>query len=107
MARDLRRHMSDSADSFGKRVLKCVDEMGHLWLPLQRRYDAVVVVSAMADHVGTALRILLRRKACDASDARRLIERIESRAFWRSRQGDSLAKGYCGARGPGSLPDKP
>jgi hypothetical protein len=102
--------MSDSAESFGKSVLKCVDEMGRLWPALRRRYDAAVVVSAMADHVGMALSILLRRKACDPDDARRLIERIESRAFWRSRRDDPTAIRHPGSlppvKGPACAPDK-
>jgi hypothetical protein len=79
--------MSDLRDSFGKRVLECVDDLSKTLPGLVRRYDRVVVVSAMAEHVGKALRVLLRRQVCDTADARLLIGRMESAAFFKGRRG--------------------
>jgi hypothetical protein len=69
--------------SFGKSVLECGDELGRRLPALIRRYRRMVVVGAMAEHLGQALRTLLRRQICDASAVRRLLGRVESRALRR------------------------
>lgn len=81
--------MSDLQDPFGKSVLQCADDMGRIWPALRLRYDRLVVVCAMAEQVGAALRTLLRRKICDVADARRFISRIESRALRMHPGGDT------------------
>jgi inhibitor of KinA sporulation pathway (predicted exonuclease) len=84
--------MSDLERSFGESVLECVDDMSRILPALRRRYDTLVVVSAMAEHVGAALRVLLHRQICDARDARRLISRIENAALLRERGGARAAR---------------
>jgi hypothetical protein len=73
--------MSDVPGSFGKSVLECGEELRRRLPPLTRRYRRMIVVNAMAEHLGQALRTLLRRQICDASAVRRLLARIETRAL--------------------------
>jgi hypothetical protein len=73
--------MSEAPTSFEKSVLECVEDMGHRLPRLARRYRRMVVVKAMAEHLARAMRTLLRRQVCDATAARRLLSRIESRAL--------------------------
>ncbi|HUI59587.1 MAG TPA: hypothetical protein VLX90_05165 [Steroidobacteraceae bacterium] len=70
-----------SQDDFGRGVNRCVDEISHLLPGLAERFDVMVVVSAFAQHVGGALRLLLRRRMCDARSARLVLRRIETAAF--------------------------
>ena len=73
--------MSRTRKSFGDGVVACSQDISKILPSLTRRYDVTVVVNALAEHVGSALRILVRRKACDAEQARLAISRIESTAF--------------------------
>jgi len=73
--------MSRTRESFGDGVIACAQDISKLLPSLTRRYDATIVVNALAEHVGSALRSLMRRKACDAEQARLVISRIENTAF--------------------------
>jgi hypothetical protein len=48
---------------------------------LTRRFDMTVIMSAMAEHAGSALQVMRRKKLCDDQQARRAIEHIERTAF--------------------------
>jgi hypothetical protein len=75
--------MSEVPGSFGKSVLECAQDLERHLPALTGRHRRIVVVRAMAEHVGQALRTLLRRQICDISAARRLLGRIESQALRR------------------------
>ncbi len=75
--------MPSIRESFGNGVLACVEDINKILPGLNRRYDVLVIVNALAEHVGSALRILIRRKVCDAGQARLVISRIEGTAFMR------------------------
>jgi hypothetical protein len=60
-----------------------VEDINKILPGLNRRYDMMVIVCALAEHVGAALRILVRRNICAAAHARLVISRIEGTAFMR------------------------
>jgi hypothetical protein len=66
---------------FGEGVLACVDDINGLIPELANRFHLMIIVSAFAQHVGGALQLLMRRKMCDAHDARLVLRRIERAAF--------------------------
>ncbi|TLY81054.1 MAG: hypothetical protein E6K49_00860 [Gammaproteobacteria bacterium] len=73
--------MPSIAPSFGDGVRACVQDMNEILPRLNRRYHSMVIVSALAEHIGSALRILIQRQVCDADKARLLIRHIEATAF--------------------------
>jgi hypothetical protein len=85
--------MAGGRESFQSGLLACVRDINELLPGLSRRYDMVVIISALAEHMGSALRILIRRKVCDVRQARLIIQHIEGTAF--------LGEG---AQTPGSTP---
>jgi hypothetical protein len=70
-------------EAFENGLLACVQDINKLLPELSRRYDMVVIISALAEHMGSALQILQRRKVCDARQARLVIKHIEGTAFLR------------------------
>jgi hypothetical protein len=75
--------MERPGQAFESGLLACVQDINELLPGLSRRYDMVVIIDALAEHMGSALRILIRRKVCDARQARLVIQHIESTAFLR------------------------
>lgn len=73
--------MDGRRESFQNGLLACVRDINEVLPGLSRRYDMVVIISALAEHMGSALRILIRRKVCDARQARLAIQHIEGTAF--------------------------
>jgi hypothetical protein len=69
--------------AFDKSLLACVEDINKLLPELGRRYDMTVVMSALAEHLGSALKVLMLRKVCDARQAQQVIKNIESSAFLR------------------------
>ena len=68
---------------FESALFACVEDVSLLLPALAERYDVLVVISALADHVGTAVQILVKRQVCDTRQARLLIKRIEDIALVR------------------------
>src|SRR5690242_1813097 len=68
---------------FESALIACVEDVSLLLPALAERYDVLVVISALADHVGTAVQILVKRQVCDTRQARLLIKRIEDIALVR------------------------
>jgi hypothetical protein len=75
---------TNGREKFENGLLACVEDINKLLPELSRRYDMVVIISALAEHMGSALRILQRRKVCDATQARLVIKHIEGTAFLRN-----------------------
>ena len=73
--------MTQSANRFADDVLACVDDINTLLPTLFRSYDERVVVTAMAEHIGWALRLLMESGDCSPRVARRLLRLVESTAF--------------------------
>jgi len=66
---------------FKESLVACVADIADLLPPLSRRYDMTVIISALAEHVGSALKVLLLRHICDARQVRQIIKNIEDCAF--------------------------
>ena len=69
------------SETFNESLLECVEDINKLLPRLGRRYDMTVVMSALAEHVGSALKVLLLKKVCDAQQVHRVIKNIETSAF--------------------------
>ena len=68
-------------ETFNESLLACVEDINKLLARLGRRYDMTVIMSALTEHLGSALKVLMLRKICDARRAQRVIENIERSAF--------------------------
>ena len=67
--------------AFDESLLACVEDINKLLAKLGRRYDMTVIMGALTEHLGTALKVLILRKICDAQRAQQLIKNIESSAL--------------------------
>lgn len=98
-------------EAFQKSLLECVQDINEMLPGLSRRYDMTVIIAGLAEHVGAALQVLIRKNICDVRQAGRVIEQIEGSAFVRKgaqprSQGspggtDAGAGGRGGATGDG------
>jgi hypothetical protein len=70
-------------NQFESALFACMDEVSLLLPGLAERYDVLVVSSALAEHIGAAVQILVKRQVCDTRRARLLIKRIEGIALLR------------------------
>jgi hypothetical protein len=70
-------------ESFESGLHACVRDINKVLPGLSRRYESIVIIGALAEHMGAALRILIRRNLCDARQARLIIKHIEWTAFLR------------------------
>lgn len=67
--------------TFNESLVACVADINELLPPLGRRYDMTVIISALAEHVGSALKVLMLRNICDVRQVRQVIKNIEQSAF--------------------------
>ncbi len=58
-------------------VLTCVEAISAVLPLLVARYDAVVVMAALADNLTVGIRALVRHKHCTPAHARALLREIE------------------------------
>jgi hypothetical protein len=73
--------MTAGPDAFSQRIHACLDDIDAMLPDLARRYDMTVIMSAMAEHAGSALQILRRKKLCDDRQTELAIEHMERAAF--------------------------
>ncbi len=73
--------MLTAEDKFAADVLSCVDDLNDVLPGLAVRYEELVVIAALAEHVGGALRIFMRAGLCSAQQARRVLLHVEETAF--------------------------
>ena len=69
------------AGAFDESLVACVADICELLPTLGRRYDMTVIIGALAEHVGSALKVLMLRNVCDGRQVRRIIQNIEQSAF--------------------------
>ena len=67
--------------TFDESLVACVADINELLPHLGRRYDMTVIISALAEHVGSALKVLMLRNICDVRQVRQVIKNIEQSAF--------------------------
>jgi hypothetical protein len=96
-------------EAFQKSLLECVQDINDMLPGLSRRYDMTVIIGGLAEHVGAALQVLIRKNICDVRQAGLVIEQIEGSALLRkgaqprvkgSRSGARPAPGTPAAGGP-------
>ena len=83
--------MPSSEEKFAEDVLSCVDDLNGVLPGFVARYDELVLVAALAEHVGGALRIFLRAGLCSPEQARRVLRHLEETAFIESREPPPIA----------------
>ncbi len=88
--------------AFDESLLACVEDINKLLPGLGQRYDTTVIMSALAEHVGSALKVLMLRKVCDVRQAQQVIKNIESSAFLKKPQLRIVAAPQEGADTPPS-----
>ena len=66
------------SEAFNESLLECVEDINKLLPGLGRRYDMTVILSALAEHLGSALKVLMLKKVCDARQVHRVIQNIEA-----------------------------
>jgi hypothetical protein len=76
--------MSTAEEKFAEEVLACVDDLNGVLPRLAARYEDLVIVAALAEHVGGALRIFMQAGICNPVQARRVLAHLEQTAFSRS-----------------------
>jgi hypothetical protein len=79
--------------AFEQGILACMRDLDALLPDLASRYDRTVIVSAMAEHVGSALLALRRKKLCDDRQAEQAIQHLERAAFPPPRAAEPKAEG--------------
>lgn len=72
---------AEPSEAFNASLLQCVEDINKLLPALARRYDMTVIMSALAEHVGSALKALLQKKVCDIRQVNQVIKNIEASAF--------------------------
>jgi hypothetical protein len=76
--------MSSVEERFAENVLSCVDDLNAVLPRLATRYEDLVIIAALAEHVGGALRIFMQAGICSADQARRVLAHVEDTAFART-----------------------
>ena len=72
---------AEPSEAFNVSLLQCVEDINKLLPGLARRYDMTVIMTALAEHVGSALKALLQKKVCDTRQVHQVIKNIETSAF--------------------------
>lgn len=73
--------MPSAEEKFAEDVLSCVEGLNAVLPAFASRYDELVLVAALAEHVGGALRIFMRAGMCSSDQARRVLRHMEETAF--------------------------
>ncbi len=73
--------MPTTEEKFAEDVLSCVDDLNAVLPRLATRYEDLVIVAALAEHVGGALRIFMSAGICSPDQARRVLAHVEDTAF--------------------------
>jgi hypothetical protein len=76
--------MSTVEERFAEDVLSCVDDLNRVLPRLASRYEDLVIIAALAEHVGGALRIFIQAGICSPEQAQRVLEHVEDTAFART-----------------------
>jgi hypothetical protein len=82
--------MSTEEERFAEDVLLCVDDLNAILPRLAARYEDLVIIAALAEHVGGALRIFIQAGICSREQARRVLVHVEDTAFARIRQEETV-----------------
>jgi hypothetical protein len=73
--------MPTAEEKFAEDVLSCVDDLNAVLPRLAARYEDLVIIAALAEHVGGALRIFMHAGICSPEQARRVLAHVQDTAF--------------------------
>jgi hypothetical protein len=82
--------MPTAEEKFAEDVLSCVDDLNAVLPRLAARYEDLVIIAALAEHVGGALRIFMHAGICSPEQARRVLAHVQDTAFARGVQEEVL-----------------
>jgi hypothetical protein len=82
--------MSTAEEKFAEDVLSCVDDLNTVLPRLATRYEDLVIIAALAEHVGGALRIFMHAGICSPDQARRVLEHVRDTAFVHGLEDEAL-----------------
>jgi hypothetical protein len=68
-------------EKFAEDVLSCVDDLNAVLPRLAARYEDLVIIAALAEHVGGALRIFMHAGICTPDQALRVLAHVHETAF--------------------------
>jgi hypothetical protein len=69
--------MQTENERFSDDVDACANELTEVLSRLAVRYSDLVVVAAMAEHIGGGLRVLTHRGLCTEEQARQVLQQVE------------------------------
>jgi hypothetical protein len=73
--------MSSTEEKFAEDVLACIEDLNKVLPGLALKYCELVVVAALAEHVGGALRIFLQKGICGQEQAQRVLQHMKHTAL--------------------------
>jgi hypothetical protein len=73
--------MPTTEEKFAENVLSCVDDLNAVLPRLAARYEDLVIIAALAEHVGGALRIFMHAGICSPDQAKRVLAHVHETAF--------------------------
>ena len=76
--------MPTTEERFADDVLSCVDDLNAVLPRLAARYEDLVIIAALAEHVGGALRIFMHAGICSPEQAKRVLAHVQDTAFARA-----------------------
>ena len=79
--------MASPEEKFAEDVLACVDDLNAILPTLAAKYEDLVIVAALTEHVGGALRVFMHAGVCNPAQARRVLKHLEESAFGREIDG--------------------
>lgn len=89
-------------EQFAEDVFACTDDINTVLPRLAARYQDLVIVAALAEHVGDALRVFMQNGVCNPTQARRVLKHLEDIAF----SGEEVAEA-SGTRDSGTKVETP
>lgn len=72
--------MTDDDRNFTRRVMLCAEDMETFMPELMLRYSPVAVMTALAEHVGNGLQVLMQRGDCTAEEAHAVLNHAQTAA---------------------------
>lgn len=75
------RTQSEAERNLDRQILACTTDLNRYLPELAQRYSPVVVIGALATHVGGGLKVFIQSGICTPAQARVVLQRLERVAF--------------------------
>jgi hypothetical protein len=83
--------MAQGEDPFERQVNACVKALNEQLPQLAARHSGIVLMAAMAEHIGGALQMMMQQGECTPERARKLLAEIQALVFAEGVSGPSPA----------------